>query len=511
MLKVKLLASLLIGGLLGYETERFLLWFGVQLAPSVVPLTPSPTPPSHLHAFAVATRDNPWSQGDSASLMAAHGTNLRILGHGDTRGPSVKSGFKWAYALKLLHVRDAVSILPENDLVLVADAFDTYSVAPLVEFEKAFAEVSLRESSRQHEVLDQRPIQIIISSEAWCFPNESMVVDFPQSDRELPLPFPNSGVYIGRAGALHHLLSEGPYWDLASTDDQDWFARAYLSSLRNFSLPRVALDHDSSLAFSMGPHKSLRNSLTWDIEKNAWRDTLTSNHPKIFHYNGDKEDVKRGLVPRFWYGQVCFVEHWKSCSWWAAIPLLVSFVFGILPFVLPWQKILLPFAQCLKGAQKIPTIHYLFSLSQTLPSSLLTLPVITIFVMVSLCPLCARPQSTVWETLAYSLWPPTQLFYWNPEYASGRVLAAVIATVADLWLQSNVTRRFGAGLWARFFSFLALCISSLLGKELFRLSGGPPIDSSGCIAVSFATLIIYRLVVWMDQYEAIRGLEKVSI
>lgn len=195
----------------------------------------------------------------------------------------------------------------------------------------------------------------------------------------------------------------------------------------------------------------------------------------------------------------------------AAIPLLVSFVSGILPFALPWQRFLLPFVQYLRGAQYFPTIHYLFSLIQALPSTLLTLPVITIFVMVSLCPLCARPQSTVWETLSYSLWPPTQLFYWNPEYASGRGLAAVIASLVDLWLYSNVTLRFGAGLWARFFSFLSLCISSLLGKELFRLAGGPPIDSSGCIAVSFATLSIYRLVVWMDQSDAGRRLGKASV
>lgn len=511
MFYAKLFASLVIGGLTGYGTEGLLLWFGFLLAPSVIPSVPSPASPSHLHAFAVATRGNPWSQGDSASLMAAHGTTLRILGHGDTRSPSISSGFKWAYALKLLHVRDAVSVLPKNDLVIVADAFDTYSVAPLVAVEEAFAEVARRESSRQHQEFDERPIQIIISSEAWCFPNESMAFDFPQSDLDLPLPFPNSGVYIGRAGALYHLLSEGPSWDIASTDDQDWFARAYLSSLQNFSLPRVALDHDSGLAFSMGPRRSLRQSLTWDTDKKAWRDTLTGNFPKIYHYNGDKEDVKRGLVPRFWFGQICFAEHWRSCTWWAAIPIVVSLASGFIPFVFSWQKMFFPLFQYGREAQRFPFVYQFFSLLQYLPSTLIALPAITIAVMVSLCPLCARPQSTVWETLSYSLWPPTQLFYWNPEYASGRVIAALVSSLVDVWLQKIVAKQFGSGLWSRFFSFIALCISTLLGKELFRLAGGPPIDPSGCIIVSFVTLSLYRVVVWIDRTGLSRETEKVYV
>jgi len=488
--------SLLVGGFSGYATEKILLWNGIKLSPAVVPfIAVSPSPP-HLHAFSVATRTSPWSRVDSSTLFAAQGTTLKVLGRGDTRAPSISSGFKWAYALKLLHIRDAVSILPMNDLVLVVDAYDTYSVAPLVAFEEAFGTAARREYGRQK--LDSRPLEIIISAEAWCFPNESLALEFPRSDRDLPLPFPNSGVYIGRAGALHRLLTEGPPWDIASTDDQDWFARAYLASLRNLSLPRVVLDHDSALAFSMGPRRSLRNSLKWNVERKSWGDILTGNFPLIYHYNGDKEDLKRGLVPRFWFGEVCFVEHWRSCTWWAAVAPSVSLISGLSLFFIPFRRLRSLFP-CFSGDLKYPSILRFFVHVQTLPRALLALPAITIVVMVALCPFCARPQSTVWETLEYALWPPSQLFMWDPEYASGRVVAAFVASFVDLQLQKFFSGRLETRALNYIFSFLSLCMSTFLGKFLFLHAGGPAIDSSGCIFVSFFILTLFRLVVWMDK------------
>ncbi len=123
--------------------------------------------------------------------------------------------------------------------------------------------------------------------------------------------------------------------------------------------------------------------------------------------------------------------------------------------------------------------------------------------MVVLCPFCARPQSTVWETLEYALWPPSQMFMWDPEYASGRVSAAIIVSLVDLRLQKNFSGRFGTGTLGYIFSFVTLCISTYLGKFLFQFAGGPPINSSGCIFVSFFVLTLFRFTLWIDQrYES---------
>jgi hypothetical protein len=283
-----LTVAVLLAGFGGYVVEELLLFSGAPLGPSVIGGNAA-TQPSHLHHYAVATKASPWALEGAGALVAAQGTHLRIFGMGDNRAPSPSSGFGWAYALKLLHIQQAVAGLPPDDLVLVADAFDAFSVAPMVKFEAAFAAAVQREARRQEAAPpDARPLEILVSAEAWCFPNASLAGDFPADDLQSPLPFLNSGVYMGRAGALHRLLTHGPPWSIADTDDQDWFSRAYLASRSNVSLPRVALDHDSILAFSMGPLKSLRADLQWDPAVGAWQDRHTGSHPCIFHYNGDK-------------------------------------------------------------------------------------------------------------------------------------------------------------------------------------------------------------------------------
>jgi len=285
--------ALLFAGFSGYVVEEVLLWVGVSLGPSVA--RGAQAQPPHLHHFAVATKANPWALEGAGALVAAQGTTLRVFGMGDTRAPSPSTGFGWAYALKLLHIQQAVAGLPPGDLVLVSDAFDAFSVAPMTRFEAGFRAAVQHEAQRQQREAaasagagDARPIEVLVSAEAWCFPNTSLAGDFPREDLRLPLPFPNSGVYMGRAGALHRLLTHGPHWDIAFTDDQDWFSKAYLASRRNASLPRVALDHDSIMAFSMGPLKALRRDLVWDAAEGAWQDRATGSHPCIFHYNGDK-------------------------------------------------------------------------------------------------------------------------------------------------------------------------------------------------------------------------------
>ena len=279
---------MLLGGYTGVMVEEALLMLGVTLGPgsAVPPLSQRPLPaPPRLHHISVATKANPWAADSAGEMAAAQGTQVRLLGLGDARAPSLASGFGWAYALKLHHVQLAVAALPAEDLVLVSDAFDAYSVAPLLRFEAAFAEAAQRAAARAQ---DARPVEVLISAEAWCFPNQSLAGDFPAANLREALPFPNSGVYIGRAGALLRLLRDGPPYSIAETDDQDWFSRAYLASLSNASLPRAALDHDSIVAFSMGPLKSLRSDLAWDAAAGAWRDKATGSHPSIFHYNGDK-------------------------------------------------------------------------------------------------------------------------------------------------------------------------------------------------------------------------------
>ena len=95
------------------------------------------------------------------------------------------------------------------------------------------------------------------------------------------------------------------------------------------------------------------------------------------------------------------------------------------------------------------------------------------------------------------------MFMWDPEYASGRVSAAIIVSLVDLRLQKNFSGRFGTGTLGYIFSFVTLCISTYLGKFLFQFAGGPPINSSGCIFVSFFVLTLFRFTLWIDQrYES---------
>ena len=200
--------------------------------------------------------------------------------------------------------------------------------------------------------------------------------------------------------------------------------------------------------------------------------------------------MQRGLVPKFFYGSVCFTEHFSSCTWWAALAPTVAVLAGVAGLFIPWPRLL-------QRAPPLPLPPALKQLLGALPPALALTPVLTVAAFAALCPLCARPQSTVWETLEYTLWPPTQLFWGHTYEASGRALAAGAAVAIDAALAGLAARRAAAlpacarQPWAQ--SAAAFAAASAAGALLLQRASGPGTELPGCFVLAPALVALTRL------------------
>jgi hypothetical protein len=152
----------------------------------------------------------------SAAHFGVAITNLgkgKIWKGGDMNGPGG--------GMKVRLLQESIANLDEDSLILFVDAYDVFFTDGLDEIINRYLEME---------------VDILFAAEAFCWPDESLAGQFPQVDAGYR--FLNSGLFIGRCGALRRLLDSASVAD--DDDDQLFYQTAFLSGEHDVRLDTEA-------------------------------------------------------------------------------------------------------------------------------------------------------------------------------------------------------------------------------------------------------------------------------
>ncbi|CAM9123311.1 unnamed protein product [Chrysoparadoxa australica] len=189
--------------------------------------------------------------------------------------------------MKITLLQDYLKDVEGNDMILFVDAYDVVLLAGAATIVDEF----LRMKS-----------QVVIGAEVESAPDPGL--DAVYEARGLlqgPLPFVNSGTYIGYAHAVgamldeilldleqHHCLNgAGP----ELLDDQRWFTRYFLR--RGSSPERITLDRHGVLFQTL---HAVNPRDIQVLEGGAVHSRLTGNNPAILHGNGSSLDLLQHIA-----------------------------------------------------------------------------------------------------------------------------------------------------------------------------------------------------------------------
>jgi len=206
--------------------------------------------------------------------------------------------------------RKILSEIPREQVILYTDAFDVLFNNSLASIYAYFLEI---ESDSAPDSFGRKPA-IIFNGEKGCWPESHLATSYPESDIGTDSPFLNSGIMIGRCGAILDVLErktkdlsqeEHAFWDdvyerTLKTDDQCFWNHAYLHSLKNGDLPRIHVDHDCRLACCMFS----RSMETLAASNNIVFLKNTGVRPCLLHFNGPTKFGMKGVAVQLGYPEV---------------------------------------------------------------------------------------------------------------------------------------------------------------------------------------------------------------
>ena len=208
------------------------------------------------HAITVGDDDlKCWRLHDSSK---EHKFGVKNIGKGVKWNGSDMSGPGGGQKVNIL--RSYLEKLPDSDVVLFADGYDTFAASDLEEITRRYLEFKCK---------------VLFAAEQYLWPDKTL--EFPECDT--PYRYLNSGLFIGRVDELKKILAE-PIND--ADDDQLYYQKRFLSGQFD-----IKLDHEcyvfqcNDISVGVTPALQLTNP-------------ITSCCPCLYHGNGD-ENAKRKL------------------------------------------------------------------------------------------------------------------------------------------------------------------------------------------------------------------------
>lgn len=177
---------------------------------------------------------------------------------------------------KIQLINEYLSTVPEEAVVLFMDGYDTF-----------FADSPLEVLKRYYEM----DADIVFGAERSCWPLRERASWWP--DTGTPYKYLNSGLYIGKAKALHDFISQSQE-KVSDNDDQLFCQNRYLDNKTNW---KVKLDVEAYIFQNHEPNIRVVNGQLWNDE--------TSCCGCIYHGNGGENAKshfmymaeKFGLIP----------------------------------------------------------------------------------------------------------------------------------------------------------------------------------------------------------------------
>ena len=171
---------------------------------------------------------------------------------------------------KIHLINEYLSTVPDDAVILFMDGYDTF----LADSPDAILERYL-----------QMDADLVFGAESNCWPQESNADLFPETGTKYK--YLNSGLYIGRASAIHKFVSHSAGDGESNGDDQLFCQRRYLKYLQETWDITVKLDVEAYIFQNHEPQIRVVNGQIWNDE------TLCCGC--IYHGNGG-EDAKSFFV-----------------------------------------------------------------------------------------------------------------------------------------------------------------------------------------------------------------------
>ena len=222
------------------------------------------------HAITVGSDDSKCSKLHHSSNY--FGFRFLNIGDGVEWRGSDMSGPGGGQKINLLknYIRD----LPDSDVILFADGYDTFVNEEIEEIERRFLEFKCG---------------VLFAAEEWCWPDESLVDSYPKANMEFkgviqpsPYRYLNSGLFIGRVSELKKILAE----DIEDhEDDQLYYHKRFLSG--EFD---IRLDTECYVFVCYDPVVCNSQSESFNFgQKNQIYNPRTECFGCVFHGNGGRD------------------------------------------------------------------------------------------------------------------------------------------------------------------------------------------------------------------------------
>ena len=178
---------------------------------------------------------------------------------------------------KINLLKNFIRDLPDHDVILFADGYDTFTTESIEEIERRFLEFKCK---------------ALFAAEEWCWPDESLADSFPEATMDFkgviqpsPYKYLNSGLFIARVDELKRILAENIE---DHEDDQLYYQKRFLSG--EFD---IRLDTECYVFVCYDPVvcNSQSSSFNFD-EKNQIYNPRTECFGCMFHGNGGNEAKK---------------------------------------------------------------------------------------------------------------------------------------------------------------------------------------------------------------------------
>lgn len=193
---------------------------------------------------------------------------------------------------KLTLVAAAVAALPDGDVVLFVDGYDTLLLA-------RHPEQLLQAYNDALSVYGAPAGSVLFAAERNCWPDADVAASYPlcHAFPGSPYRFLNSGGYIGSVSALKRMLV-GLDTLPSAVDDQRFFTHLYLSGTAG-----IVLDTGSLVFFCLafGTQDAQQDEVVDGVC--VWRNSATNSTPLVWHGNGYSvkflfETIYFSLAPR---------------------------------------------------------------------------------------------------------------------------------------------------------------------------------------------------------------------
>tara|TARA_R100000742_G_C4279628_1_gene104823 strand:- start:1100 stop:2980 length:1881 start_codon:yes stop_codon:yes gene_type:complete len=216
---------------------------------------------------------------------SAHGKNFRV------KNLCIGQDIKWTGSdmsgpgggQKVNILRDYIYCLPDHDVVLFADGFDTFAISDLEEITRRFLEFKCK---------------VLFAAEEHLWPDKDL--EFPEC--ETKYRYLNSGLFIGRVDELKRIMNAGIKNE---EDDQLYYQKAYLngdSTAPESERLDIKLDHE---CYVFQCHEE-----NLKIERGTLFNNETRCYPCFYHGNGDGSAKKhfQSVFDRFFGGGIVYTQ-----------------------------------------------------------------------------------------------------------------------------------------------------------------------------------------------------------